>query len=54
MSSTSETTKKALHAMSALQDLEQLLEEQGTSTKLSTHFSGTHYRNYVLYGKHIA
>ena len=30
------------------------LYEQGTSTKLSTHFSGTHYRNYVLYGKHIA
>lgn len=28
--------------------------EQGTSTKLSTHFSGTHYRNYVLYGKQIA
>lgn len=28
--------------------------EQGTSTKLSTHFSGTHYRNYLLYGKHIA
>lgn len=28
--------------------------EQGTSTKLSTHFSGTHYRNYILYGKHIA
>ncbi|PSL31301.1 hypothetical protein [Dyadobacter jiangsuensis] len=28
--------------------------EQGTSTKLSTHFSGTHYRNYVLYGKHLA
>ncbi|WP_090154423.1 hydroxymethylglutaryl-CoA reductase [Dyadobacter soli] len=27
MSSTSETTKKALHAMSALQDLEQLLED---------------------------
>ncbi|MBO9617097.1 MAG: hypothetical protein J7619_30700 [Dyadobacter sp.] len=27
--------------------------EQGTSTKLSTHFSGTHYRSYVLYGKHI-
>lgn len=28
--------------------------EQGTSTKLSTNFSGTHYRSYVLYGKHIA
>ncbi|SEJ58224.1 hypothetical protein SAMN05216327_11358 [Dyadobacter sp. SG02] len=28
--------------------------EQGTSTQLSTHFSGTHYRNYILYGKHIA
>lgn len=28
--------------------------EQGTSRKLSTNFSGTHYRNYVLYGKHIA
>lgn len=28
--------------------------EQGTSTQLSAHFSGTHYRNYVLYGKHIA
>lgn len=28
--------------------------EQGTSTKLSTHFSGALYRNYVLYGKHIA
>ncbi|SDF87542.1 hypothetical protein SAMN04487996_11366 [Dyadobacter soli] len=28
--------------------------EQGTSTKLSTNFSGTNYRNYVLYGKHLA
>jgi len=28
--------------------------EQGTSTKLSRHFSGSHYRNYVLYGKYIA
>lgn len=27
--------------------------EQGTSTRLSTNFSGTLYRNYVLYGKHI-
>jgi L-amino acid N-acyltransferase YncA len=30
------------------------IHEQGTSTKLSTNFSGTHYRSYVLYGKYIA
>jgi len=28
--------------------------EQGTSTRLSTNFSGSLYRNYILYGKHIA
>lgn len=27
--------------------------ERGTSTALSAHFSGSNYRNYVLYGKHI-